>query len=141
MAARLSDFPRSLKEARLALQMQEETNSSDRATLFEDLGAFQLSAEVSNSAAIDRYIERWLGVLIRHDAVKNTRLVETLTVYLERGGKYDATADGLFVHRSTLKGRLNRIRTVSGHDLADPETRFNLELATKALKTRKAFRP
>jgi len=45
-----------------------------------------------------------------------------------------------FVHRSTLKGRLGRIRAISGHDLADPETRFNLQLATRALKTREAFR-
>ena len=36
------------------------------------------------------------------------------------------------MHRSTLKYRLQRIREVSGHDLAVPETQFNLQLAFRA---------
>ena len=134
---RFADFARSSREAHLALRMQEDANGDDRVTLFEDLGVYQLLADVPN---LDHYVDRWLGDLIEHDAAKKTRLVETLTVYLERGGSYDSTATGLFVHRSTLKGRLGRIRAVSGHDLANPETRFNLELATRALKARQVFR-
>ena len=121
--------------------MQEGiARGEDQVTMFEDLGVFQLLGEVPNLGSIDQYIQRWLGDLIDHDAAKNTHLIETLTVYLECGGNYDATATRLFVHRSTLKGRLKRIRSISGYDLADPETRFNLELGTRALKTRQAFR-
>jgi DNA-binding PucR family transcriptional regulator len=39
------------------------------------------------------------------------------------------------MHRSTLRYRLQRIRTVSGLDLTDPDTRFNLQLATRAWTT------
>jgi hypothetical protein len=39
----------------------------------------------------------------------------------------------LLLHRSTLRYRLQRIREMSGHDLDDPDTRFNLQLATRAL--------
>ena len=44
------------------------------------------------------------------------------------------------VHRSTLKYRLKRIREVSGHDLAIPDTQFNLQLATRAWRTLTALR-
>jgi DNA-binding PucR family transcriptional regulator len=44
------------------------------------------------------------------------------------------------VHRSTLKYRLKRIAEVSGHDLADPETVFNLQLATRARRIMSALR-
>ena len=36
---------------------------------------------------------------------------------------------------STLKYRLQRIREISGHDLSDPDTLFNLQLATRAWST------
>jgi DNA-binding PucR family transcriptional regulator len=39
------------------------------------------------------------------------------------------------VHRSTLKYRLQRIREISGHNLTDPDTNFNLQLATRAWRT------
>jgi DNA-binding PucR family transcriptional regulator len=58
-----------------------------------------------------------------------------LRTYLERGGSYDATAAALSMHRSTLKYRLQRIKEISGHDLSDADTRFNLQLATRAWYT------
>jgi DNA-binding PucR family transcriptional regulator len=44
------------------------------------------------------------------------------------------------VHRSTLKYRLQRIRDLTGFDLSDPETQFNLQLATRAWVTLRALR-
>jgi sugar diacid utilization regulator len=65
---------------------------------------------------------------------------DELSVYLERGGNYNATAQALVVHRSTLKYRLQRIRELSGHDVNDPDSRFNLQLATRAWATLRALR-
>jgi DNA-binding PucR family transcriptional regulator len=39
------------------------------------------------------------------------------------------------MHRSTLKYRLQRIRDISGHDLSNADTRFNLQLAARAWHT------
>jgi DNA-binding PucR family transcriptional regulator len=44
------------------------------------------------------------------------------------------------VHRSTLKYRLQRIRELTGFELGDPETLFNLQLATRAWLTLQALR-
>jgi DNA-binding PucR family transcriptional regulator len=66
--------------------------------------------------------------------------VLTLGLYLARGGNYDATAGALKVHRSTLKYRLQRIREISGHDITDPDTAFNLQLASRARHTLAAVR-
>jgi DNA-binding PucR family transcriptional regulator len=44
------------------------------------------------------------------------------------------------LHRSTLRYRLQRLREVSGHDLTDPDARFNLQLATRAWATLLAIR-
>lgn len=44
------------------------------------------------------------------------------------------------MHRSTLRYRLQRLRDVSGYDLTDPDTRFDLQLAARAWATIAALR-
>lgn len=60
--------------------------------------------------------------------------METLTRYFDWGGNYDDAAVALTVHRSTLRYRLQRIREISDRDLADVDTRLNLQVATRVWK-------
>jgi len=90
---------------------------------------------------MERFVAQWLGPLMEYDSVHGTPLVLTLSEYLDRGGNYDASAQALSVHRSTLKYRLRRIRQVSGHDLGRPDVQFNLQIATHAWRTLQALRP
>jgi DNA-binding PucR family transcriptional regulator len=106
---------------------------------YEQLGSYRLLAEVNDLGAIDRFIEEWLGPLIAYDERHAADLVRTLAAFLEWRGNYDGTAAALFVHRSTLKYRLRRIREVSNRDLKDGDTLFNLQLATRAWSTRQAL--
>ncbi len=115
--------------------MQATTNSPNPVTVFEDLGVYRLLGEAADIGAVEGFVRRWLGALLDYDVGKGSELVETLTRYLEAGGNYDATAKALNVHRSTLRYRLRRIRELSGYDLTDPDTHFNLHLAARAWAT------
>jgi len=126
------EFPRSHGQALLALKMQVATGSPEQVTLFEDLGIYQLLSEIPDINSVEVFIRRWLGLLIDYDTDKDARLVDTLSCYLECGGNYDVTAKMLSLHRSTLRYRLQRIRDISGRNLNNPNTRFNLQLATRA---------
>jgi sugar diacid utilization regulator len=138
---RVVDIPRSHREAQLALRVQVISGGPDQATVFDDLGVYRLLAGVEDPVIIEQYVRDWLGDLLDYDANKEASdLVTTLGTYLEHGGSYDATAQALSVHRSTLKYRLQRIRDISGHDLASPETQFNLQLAVRARQTMLALR-
>jgi sugar diacid utilization regulator len=138
--SRLDEFPLSYQEAQLALKMGQAAGGLDQVTRFDDLGVYQVLGTAQNSAAVDRFVHDWLGVLINYDASHGAQLVLTLSEYLECGGNYDATAKALLVHRNTLKYRLRRIREISGHDLGCPDTQFNLQLATRAWRTVQALR-
>jgi DNA-binding PucR family transcriptional regulator len=135
-----ADFPRSYREAQLTLKLQEATGAEDRASAFDDLGVYRLLSDVEDPKRVERFVRQWLGSLLDYDDHKPTDLVMTLTAYLECGGAYDATAAELSIHRSTLKYRLQRIREISGHDLANPDTQFNLQLACRAWQTLRALR-
>lgn len=133
------DLPRSYHEARLALRLQSAV-TGDQATEFDRLGVYRLLADVGEPGSVERFVREWLGALLDYDAGKGSELVTTLTRYLECGRSYEATTAALAIHRSTLKYRLRRIKEISGHDLADPDTYFNLQLASRAWNTLRALR-
>jgi sugar diacid utilization regulator len=136
----VGDFPRSYREAQLALRIQKAVGGTDQVTLFDDLGVYQVLATDTDASAMESFTRDWLGTLLDYDRVHGAQLVRTLSEYLDRGGSYDATSTALSVHRSTLKYRLRRIREVSGYDLSSPDTQFNLQLATRAWRTMQALR-
>ncbi|MDP2308438.1 MAG: helix-turn-helix domain-containing protein [Pseudomonadota bacterium] len=136
----VAGFPQSFGQARIVLQLMKSAEWMDQAVRFDDLGIYRLLAGKGDLPEVDRFIQRWIGSLIDYDEKRNAELVRTLMLYLCNGGNYQATAEALFVHRNTLKYRLQRIRQISGLDLSDPEISFNLQLATRAWQTTIALR-
>ena len=136
----VEDFPRSYREAELAMSMQKASGGPGQITLYDDLGVYKVLASADDTSSMERFVDEWLAQLIEYDSAHGTQLVLTLSEYLECGGNYDASARALSVHRSTLKYRLSRIRQVSGHDLSLPDNQFNLQLATRAWRTLQALR-
>jgi sugar diacid utilization regulator len=137
---RPSGLPRSLREAQLALRLQKASAAAEQASVFADLDVFRMLSSVGDLTDIEHFTDKWLGTLASYDQAKHTDLLNTLSQYLRTGGGYEVTARALSVHRSTLKYRLQRIRELTGYDLADPETHFNLQLATRAWVTLRALR-
>ncbi|HEY2221374.1 PucR family transcriptional regulator [Actinomycetospora sp.] len=129
------DFPKSYRQARLALRLPERSERDAGAIRFDDLGVYRLLVGIEDLGEVDRFVERWLGKLLEYDARRGSELVRTLAHHLERGGNYEITAKSLIVHRSTLKYRLQRIRQIADVDLTDPDIWFNLHLATRAWST------
>ena len=129
------DFPRSYRQAKLALRLPDHWEHDAGAVRFDDLGVYRLLIGIEDLGEIDRFVEHWLGKLLEYDARHGSELVRTLAHHLERGGSYEVTAKSLIVHRSTLKYRLQRIRQIADLDLTDPDTWFNLHLATRAWST------
>jgi DNA-binding PucR family transcriptional regulator len=120
-----------LREAHLALRVNT-TFGGANVLPFEDLGLYQLFAH-ADPIDLEAHAAQWLQPVLDHDRARNGELLQTLTEYLERGGAVEATAQALFIHRSTLSYRLRRIESLLGRDLANVDTRFNLQLATRAL--------
>jgi sugar diacid utilization regulator len=135
-----ADFAQSRRQAQLALTVQGSVGAPDQVVVFDDLGVYRLLSEGADVGSMESFVRRWLGALLDYDVLKGADLVSTLSSYLDCGGKYDSAASQLAIHRSTLRYRLGRIRDISGRDLADPDTRFNLQLATRALSTIYALR-
>lgn len=132
---RVNEFPRSYRQAKLALRLPATAEWDDRSIRFDDLGVYRLLVGIEDLGEVERFVQHWLGDLLAYDEQRGSELVRTLSQYLARGGSYELTAESLIVHRNTLKYRLQRIRQIGGLDLSDPDTCFNLQLATRAWST------
>lgn len=127
-----SDFPQSFAEAKRALNVRMHSAAPAGASAYDELGFYRLIDAAHACGAVDDFIREWLGALLEYDAAKNSELVLTLSQHLENGGNYDDSAKALHIHRSTLRYRLARISELTGYDLRNVNTRFNLHAATRA---------
>ncbi|MCA0331401.1 MAG: helix-turn-helix domain-containing protein [Actinobacteria bacterium] len=134
-----ASLPASLRQAQVALRISRHAGSASSVVRFERLGVYRLLAESADPAGLEDLVRSWLGPLVDYDADRNSDLVRTLASFLDHGGNYDATADALTIGRTTVRYRLRRIRELTGYDLSDPETRFQLHLAVRAHATRQAL--
>jgi sugar diacid utilization regulator len=134
-----ADAPRSYREALLTRELQRSP-SAEPVLAWEGLGIYRILSSLDDVSSLERLVAEQLGTILEHDAERGSQLVETLHHYLETGGSPAATAKAMFVHASTVKYRLARIREVAGYDLSKPGTRFSLQLATQAWIVLRALR-
>ena len=99
------------------------------------LGAQRYLWALAQEPAPDLDQER-LEQLLQHDRDHGTQLFPTVEAYLEHGGNRKEAAARLFVHRNTLRQRVERIRRVAGIDLDDVARHFDLQLAARIVRFR-----
>jgi hypothetical protein len=123
------DAARSIAQASRALKSRLLSAAPDA---FDKLGFYRVIDAAHTGGTVEQFMRQWLSALMEYDDNKHSDLVRTLSRYLECGGNYDDTAAALHIHRSTLRYRLTRIRQLTGADLRNVDTRFNLHAATRA---------
>ncbi|MFF2102321.1 PucR family transcriptional regulator [Streptomyces sp. NPDC058202] len=128
------EIPHRYQEAQRALEVRRQSRERYGTTFFEELGLYRILGPGNDYRELEAFVQEWLGQLIAYDSLHHSAMVETLTRYFSCGGNYDETADSLAIHRSTLRYRLQRIRDISGNDLANVEDRLNLQVATRVWK-------
>ncbi|MFE7599531.1 PucR family transcriptional regulator [Streptomyces sp. NPDC057494] len=128
------DIPHRYQEAQRALEARLNSRERYGTTFFDELGLYRILGPGADHQELETFVHQWLGQLIDYDSRHHATMVETLSRYFDCGGNYDEAAASLSIHRSTLRYRLQRIREISGNDLANVEDRLNLQVATRVWK-------
>ncbi|WP_374702506.1 helix-turn-helix domain-containing protein [Bacillus sp. M6-12] len=129
--ASIRDYYVSYQQANQALNIISSRFQNNGHVLFEDLGSYTILHYLDNSTAVVLFVKNQLGPLLKYSEGKNIDLFHTLHVFLQNNGNVKSTAEELFIHRSSLLYRLERIELLLEADLNDAEVRFNLMLALK----------
>lgn len=106
-------------------------DSADDVTTYAEPGVRSAALLASDMPATRSMVASILGDLAADDDA-TARLRETLLCFLTEGGSYQAVARKLFIHRNTVKYRIDRAVMVRGRPVDDD--RLNLELALTACR-------
>lgn len=77
--------------------------------------------------------------VIEYDKNAQVSYTETLLVYLEEGCNAARCARRLFISRNSLLPRIERLKTLLGDDLVDPERRFVLQACLRLMSRSSAL--
>jgi PucR family transcriptional regulator, purine catabolism regulatory protein len=123
------DISAKYQDVRSVIKLNQKVQGEGKIAFWEDFEIYLLLEKLGQP--IERFYQVKLGAL-QNPAVKNRKeLLMTLKTYLECQGNSIETAEKLFIHRNTLRYRLQRIEKILGRDLSQSEERFSLWLALK----------
>ncbi|MBM7704275.1 sugar diacid recognition domain-containing protein [Metabacillus iocasae] len=72
-------------------------------------------------------LQSFFSLLVAQD--ENGELQETLTSFIEQNGELNRVADSLFIHRNTLRYRLDKIKKLTGKDPKHTKELFELYIS------------
>jgi sugar diacid utilization regulator/GAF domain-containing protein len=132
LANSVGELARSHLEARQALRLTRRAGGRGRVASYRSLGAFRLLLEVQSPEALRRFVDELLGTLLRYAQSRDTPLLETLEALSSARWIRRAAARNLGIHINSMTYRVERIESLTGLQLDDPETRVAISIALRA---------
>lgn len=93
-------------------------------SFFQDQILQYMLDECAGKLPVESLFSPGLLSLLEHDRARGTEYVKTLDIYLKNETSMSRTAAALYIHRSSLLKRLNKIERLIQEDLQDPDVRL-----------------
>jgi DNA-binding PucR family transcriptional regulator/putative methionine-R-sulfoxide reductase with GAF domain len=132
LADGVAELARSHVEARQALRLTRRAGGRGRIASYRSLGAFRLLLEVQSPDALRRFVDELLGPLLQYAQSRDTPLLETLEALSSARWIRRAASRNLGIHINSMTYRVERIQSLTGLQLDDPETRVAISIALRA---------
>ncbi|MEA2321412.1 MAG: hypothetical protein QOD81_1262 [Solirubrobacteraceae bacterium] len=129
------DLAQALVEAEETVAAARSLPAGRRVWAREELGEHWYVSRLAPLVPFDREQRRLLSLLER-DRETGEELFRTLEVYLDEGGNSARAARRLYVHRNTLRMRLERVAALLEVALDEPGHTLALHLAVKLVRHR-----
>lgn len=121
----LEKYKLSYEQASKCINLAIKQKQKNMIYYYEQLGLYQLFYDINNKTLLENFVHNILYSLMVYDKKYNTNLIQTLEVYLNKNCNLNQTAETLFIHRNTIKYRLQRIEEITNTSLNDAFTRLN----------------
>lgn len=126
------DYKVAFNEACQALSFNGSKQASEEGVVFyHSLRLMGVLLHPVNEQTLPGFVRLILGKLHDYSIAHNINLIESLECYLKHDCCIQSAARELFIHPNTLRYRLEKAEKVSGLDLADNDTKLELQLAIK----------
>ena len=123
------------RQADKAIEMAWASQSDSRYFPFSDYVLDYIIEHFTQEFPASAICSQAVLQLYEFDREKGTHFIETLQSYFRNCGQQTATAQELFIHRSTLSYRLEKIQEITGADLSDENARLYLQISLRLLRS------
>lgn len=134
-------LPQGYLQAKEALELGNHSSSMYWYHLFDDYRLEYLMKKAGESLPCELLCSHKLLLLKRYDEKNNTDLYHTLKIFLELERNVLKTSKMLFIHRSTLFYRLERIQKIADVNLDDAKERLTLQISFYIMENNSANSP
>ena len=86
---------------------------------YDEMGFYRMLMSYENTAPMQRFADEVLDPIIQYEKKAHTQLMETMWTYFECDCNLQRTADKLFLHKNTVKYRLQRVEQLTGKSFAN----------------------
>ncbi|WP_051318403.1 PucR family transcriptional regulator [Cohnella thermotolerans] len=124
-------LPGSLSQARRARQVAVVCGLAGDTVTYDRLGVYSLLYLIPSGEEREQFLLRFSAPLQQADRKGGGRLVETLEMFFRCNGNIKLTSERLYAHYNTVVYRLDKIQSILGVSLDDPEDRLQLQLSLK----------
>lgn len=138
---RLTDLSGAAAEALFALHAYPLLAKSPKVLSYGELKGYQFFFPYHLEPAKLEELWRPLAPIIAYDQKSGQQLLDTLSVYLEHSMNGLKTSQALYIHRHTLKYRVQQIEAKTGLSLTDASACWQLQLALMALRLYRLLYP
>ena len=125
----ISELKKSFQEALNSIKISHSESKSQKIFFYDNLGIYSLIAQIKNDKFLDEYVNNHIGKLIQSDVLQEGDLCKTLEAYLDHNCNAAAAAEHLFIHRNTMRYRMDKIKKILCCELDDLDVYLELKMA------------
>ena len=111
-------------QADYVIEQGRYINSGGSLLYFRDYALSYILHAASSEVSSDAMISPNLQAVADYDLHKGTEYIKTLDIYLKNEMSVTKTAEALFIHRSSLMKRLDKLYRLLNDNLSDPDRRL-----------------
>ena len=115
-------------QANLAFDELKQSSTREPIVYYQDKGILQLFNHL-DAGDVQYFCQTVLKDFAYPEDPNLIELRKTLEVFLNCQGEIARTASKLYIHRNTVKYRINRCEEILGSDITTPEESLNIRIA------------
>jgi purine catabolism regulator len=114
---------------RQMMKLARKMDGPGKIVFWEDAQLYMVLGNLGGT--LTGFYQSILGELDNQSIKNREELLDTLQAYFDCQGSVMEAAAKLYIHRNTLRYRLDKVKEILGRDLDSPEERFSIALALK----------
>ena len=127
----IKELPYQLNCAVHACHIADKLGEYKKVCSYDSYLFFDLLLSCSDNSLLEKNIHPAFRILHSYDLTKGTDLLKTLQVFIQSDRHMGKTAQQLFIHRNSLKARIDKICSVANIDMNDKDVLFQLICSVK----------